>query len=130
MVFDEMNSDDCEGVIDEYGKHGPKELGAIVDDFRVGIIRLLGGRCSACDETRSHHLELDHVRNNGNDDKRFFKPGKIFEFYFKRIEQNIDIGNDFQVLCGACNRKKYKENQWLKKQGKSLVEKIDKNTEF
>ena len=125
IEFDIMNSDDCKGVVDEYEKRPHSETRTSRITHRVFIIHHLGAKCVLCSDNRVHHLEIDHIYNDGYAD---LKGVKLYKKLVIEINQGLDITQKFQVLCAGCNRKKHVENNHRKKSDHPLIEKIDKNT--
>ena len=68
------------------------------------LIMKLGGECKHCGS--KFLLELDHIEGDGTFGKH--SP------YYERIK-SWKNEEELQVLCGPCNKKKYKE--WAKMNG-------------
>ena len=66
---------------------------------RETVIVAYGGRCSCCDERRNVFLTIDHVNNNGKEDRKRFKTSTAL--YKHIIESNFP--SDYQLLCWNCN---------------------------
>lgn len=77
---------------------------------RRQLIGILGGpKCGLCPEIRYKELEIDHVFNDGNEDrKRFATKGHnngFFEYYIKHPEQ---ARKRLRVLCKMCHEEKHR----------------------
>ena len=125
IEFDIMDSDDCEGVVDEYEKRPHSETRTSRITHHDYIINYLGAKCVWCDENKIHHLEIDHIYNDGYAD---LQGAKLYKKLIIEINQRLDIKHKFQILCAGCNRRKHVENNRRKKLGHPLIENIDKNT--
>ena len=79
---------------------------------KVRAFMLLGGKCYECGDNRMQTLELDHVNNNGAEERRKFgRANAMIKEVFKRPF-------DFQLLCGSCHN--------LKTSGCIEISKLDK----
>ena len=68
---------------------------------RVKAFMLLGGKCEVCGNNDLRVLELDHVHNNGANERRTYGRGHtMIKEVFKRPE-------DFQLLCANDHRIKH-----------------------
>ena len=123
--FDIMDSDDYKGVFDECGKRPHSESRTSRITHHDFIINYLGAKCVWCGENRLHHLQIDHIYNDGYADLEGID---LYKKLVNEINQGFDIKHKFQVLCAGCNMKKHIENQYRKKFDQSLIEKIDENT--
>ena len=128
--FDPMDSEDCIGVIDEFGKIPRPRLEPQID-FRVALVNSLGSKCVKCGQSRLEFLQLDHVKNDAVEDKKIHKNDfNLYRYWYSQLYRGFGIKQKFQVLCVGCNQMKRIVNQSRKKYGKPPIEKIDKNTEF
>lgn len=59
-----------------------------------------GGKCACCGEDEMLFLSIDHIRNDGAEDRRKH-PARGYA-YFRRIVKENDFSK-FQVLCFNCN---------------------------
>ena len=123
-----MKSEDCKGVFDEYGKYSHDKTRLKLNDYRIMVVKELGSKCVRCGEKEFHQLEVDHVKNDAQNDMKLFKNDKELYKYLineKFALPGLCIDRDrYQILCGGCNAWKRKENAWLKRNGKSVIEKI------
>lgn len=77
--------------------------GRRVDKYRAlrdEVIDMYGARCACCGETERMFLSLDHVNNNGWEERR----GHSNMVGYKRAKQ---YPNEYQVLCHNCNHGRY-----------------------
>jgi len=75
-------------------------------ETRKEIIGLLGGKCVQCGFSKDFRaLTIDHVHNNGSEERRIFIKLKSFGVkYYKLILKRIQEGSkDYQCLCANCN---------------------------
>lgn len=67
-----------------------------------------GGKCVCCGESKHEYLELDHINNNGAEERRNSGIRGIGYYrYLRRLGYPKDAG--LQVLCGNCHNAKTKE---------------------
>lgn len=78
---------------------------------RLDLIAYLGGCCVVCGYTDVRGLQIDHVRNNGNEERR------VVVNYYGNMLANLHTG-DYQVLCANCNSVKRHENRTPPPSGK------------
>ena len=87
--------------------------------YRNEVLRLLGNRCSnpecpiPAEKLDRRTLQIDHIRNNGNEERKQFSYGSSRGYsstgYIRFILLKVREGNkDYQLLCPYCNwRKRY-----------------------
>lgn len=63
------------------------------------VMEMYGGKCNCCGETIRKFLTLDHVNNDGAEQRKTIKNEKVYRKLFR--EKIID--NRYQVLCFNCN---------------------------
>ena len=71
--------------------------------LKMVVLEHYGGnppKCACCGEDTSEFLELDHINNGGNEQRR--KIGWGTRFYLWIVRNNFPSG--FQVLCANCNQ--------------------------
>ena len=68
---------------------------------KIKILDFLGRRCVCCGETDEIYLEVDHVFNDGNKEKK--GSGK-WETIYKKLQ--VEPGR-YQILCCNCNKAKH-----------------------
>ena len=61
----------------------------------------LGGKCCICDLDDYRLLDLDHINNDGNEDRR--SQTNTLRHYYPRIEKARET---LQLLCVVCHRLK------------------------
>ena len=66
-------------------------------------INRYGGKCAYCGEKELVFLTIDHINNNGGDDRRSWG-NKISDIH--RMLKNKNYPSGYQILCGNCNFKK------------------------
>lgn len=67
---------------------------------KVRAFMLLGGKCYECGDNRMQGLELDHVHNNGAEERRKFGRNNAM------IKEVLKRPSDFKLLCGTCHNLK------------------------
>ena len=73
---------------------------------RIDLLVKLGSFCKNCGETRMALLQLDHIHNDGEIDRKRFQTTSIMvTFYLKHMDLAKIV---LQPLCANCN--------WLKRQ--------------
>ena len=73
------------------------------DMLRCEMIKAYGGACACCGETEPLFLELDHVRNNGAEDRIVNGGGAKL---LGRLMKAHWPKEDYQLLCSNCNQGK------------------------
>lgn len=69
--------------------------------IKLKMIEGYGGKCNCCGESRYQFLTIDHINNDGADDRR--KNNKTgIKLYRDLIKQNFPKDR-FQLLCFNCN---------------------------
>ena len=67
------------------------------------MFKILGGqKCVRCGFSNPKALQIDHIHNTGNLDKKRFSRGDIMYRYY--IKNNIEAINNLQILCANCNQ--------------------------
>jgi predicted glycosyl hydrolase (DUF1957 family) len=76
---------------------------------RKEVLELLGNKCIQCQESDWRCLQVDHIKGNGNAERR--KHGGDL---YARILQELKSGSkDYQCLCANCNwKKRYENKEW------------------
>ena len=69
---------------------------------RRKILDFLGRRCVCCGETDEIYLEVDHVFNDGNKERK--KRSHKWEVVYKKLQ--AEPGR-YQILCCNCNKAKH-----------------------
>lgn len=79
-----------------------------LQNIREKIVKLLGSKCVICGFSDPRALEIDHINNNGNEERKIFSTYG----YYKHILDQIKVGSkDYQLLCSNCNAIKRYERQ-------------------
>lgn len=92
------------------------------DNCKMRVFSYYGNKCVCCGEDDINCLEMDHINNNGHEQRKSTPTSKcIFDW--------LCINNfpkDFQVLCACCNSVKYKNDnvlpEWRQDKYKNLQE--------
>ena len=74
---------------------------------RLDMISEYGGECSTCGISDVDVLDIDHIDNNGADDRKHNLYGYNLYRHLKRLGWPKD---NFQLLCKNCNWKKHLAN--------------------
>ena len=74
------------------------------DNLRKKILSSLGDKCSACGNSDSRVLHIDHIDGGGVKHRKEF--GSRYQYYRSIIDNGI---SGFQLLCANCNFKKKRE---------------------
>lgn len=82
--------------------------------LRKEILNLLGNKCSKCNFSDFRALEIDHVRNNGSEER---KNWNVFPFLCHVLKEVKKGSEDYQLLCANCNRIKEWERREEKGKG-------------
>lgn len=85
------------------------------------IVTRLGGKCQKCGFTDRRALQIDHVNNDGDQERKNFSSTEIIARLLKLDETTLHT--NYQVLCANCNWiKKYEihELRWLTKEKSGL----------
>lgn len=71
-------------------------------NFRKKVIVGYGGKCTCCGESQYEFLAIDHVNNDGNEDRKKMKNSYRIHRYI--IDNNFP--KEYQILCHNCNLSK------------------------
>lgn len=82
--------------INEYNKNAHRRV-------RQEILNAYGHTCACCGETKAEFLCVDHINNDGGEERRKGLQGKRLWDYIKRIGYPKDR---YQLLCHNCNQAK------------------------
>ena len=64
---------------------------------KIKIHKLLGNKCKGCGETDPMYLQIDHVKNDGCEERKRTKNAKI------SMRMYLDKPKMYQLLCANCN---------------------------
>jgi len=79
------------------------------EKLRDEIFTLLGNKCGYCGFTDARALQIDHVNNNGHEEKKKFGGG-YGTAYLNHVLKKVRLGSsDYQILCANCNQIKVHE---------------------
>lgn len=67
--------------------------------IKAAFIAKYGGACRCCGETESEFLALDHVNNDGAEERKLF----FNETIIRRLVRAEKIDLNYQILCMNCN---------------------------
>ena len=71
--------------------------------LRTIIIDAYGGKCSCCGESNVCFLSIDHIDNNGAEERLIYKGQSTF--YNKIINEHFPA--TYRLLCHSCNLGRY-----------------------
>jgi len=110
---DEVFEDDTEYPLEFYSF----EEEVFVSKDQRNAIKILGGCCVRCGTKRLPLLELDHLFNNGKEDRGTNLAKTVIKMY----KEGLDPKSKFQVLCRNCNWLKFRINRDREKVGLPLL---------
>ena len=73
--------------------------------LRKELIKEYGGRCACCGETEPLFLDLDHIKNNGAEDRKKRGNNQRLMVFLKR---NNWPKEDYQLLCCNCHHGRHR----------------------
>jgi hypothetical protein len=78
-------------------------------DPRTNIIIFLGAKCNKCNSDNIDSLEIDHIKGDGWEDRKYFTENgvHIWSYYMTFLEEAAE---KLQLLCFDCHREKTKQN--------------------
>ena len=68
--------------------------------LRMVVIKEYGGKCKCCGESNAKFLTIDHIKNDGVDDRKIGRIGAKLYRYIIKHKFPVDR---FQLLCFNCN---------------------------
>ena len=68
------------------------------------VIEKLGSKCNCCGETIKDFLQIDHIEEGGNSERRLLKSSD--EFHLRVLKYH----NNYRLLCANCNWGSYRAN--------------------
>lgn len=71
-----------------------------IEDRRRKVIANYGGKCACCGESRFYFLTLDHVNDNGAEERK--QPSGQAKAW-ARLAKADAVSPDYQILCYNCN---------------------------
>ncbi|MBC8294550.1 MAG: hypothetical protein H8E55_01940 [Pelagibacterales bacterium] len=69
-------------------------------NLKMEVIKNYGGKCSCCGEIEPYFLGIDHIYNNGAQDRKKGLRGALF---YRWLAQHNFPSDDYQLLCFNCN---------------------------
>ena len=73
--------------------------------LKAQVYDLLGRKCICCGFTHAYALQIDHINNNGKEDR------KAYSSHPALYEHILEVGGEgYQILCANCNIIKYRYN--------------------
>lgn len=76
--------------------------------YRLSILEILGFKCYKCGFDDIRALQIDHVKGNGEKERRGKGTGNPYKIMLNKIIQG---SKDYQILCANCNWIKKSENK-------------------
>lgn len=71
--------------------------------WREQVLRILGGHCVCCEETNFDVLEVDHINNDGKEERKKFRN---FQMLLKKLRTVANSQSQYQLLCANCHTAK------------------------
>jgi hypothetical protein len=79
-----------------------------LQNIREKIVELLGSKCAVCGFNDPRALEIDHVNDNGNKERKIYS---TYAYYKHILEEILSGSKDYQLLCANHNAIKRYEIQ-------------------
>jgi hypothetical protein len=73
------------------------------------LARYGGPSCACCGEERIEYLDLDHIHNNGSEERKLARTKGGYAFYLWLKKKGWPDG--YQVMCTPCNRSKGRKDR-------------------
>lgn len=73
---------------------------------KLKLIERYGGRCVCCGEDNIYFLQLDHINNNGAEERRSIDRGSSGGHKFYEYLRKNNYPDGYQILCANCNQAK------------------------
>ena len=109
------NTEKCKNSIKEWQRKNPEQRKQINKKYRENLrFEILAyysngdPKCACCGENTYEFLTIDHINNNGAEQRRNIKCGSGWKFYEWLRRNNFPEG--YQVLCFNCNLGKRMNN--------------------
>lgn len=74
-----------------------------IRELRKNVIEGYGGKCVCCGNTYIPHLTIDHINNNGKEERLKYPGTQIY----RRLRRENYSDPSYQILCFNCNWAKY-----------------------
>ena len=78
-----------------------KRYFAKVGTYRDKLVKILGTKCAECGCSDMRCLQIDHINNDGYNDRKRFKT--INSFYIFYVKHPKEAKKQLQILCANCN---------------------------
>jgi hypothetical protein len=72
-------------------------------ELKLRVIQAYGGCCICCGETIPEFLTVDHIDNDGAEDRRKHRGSHSGSNFYKRLERLRFPKDKYQLLCWNCN---------------------------
>lgn len=75
-------------------------------ELKSKVYSAYGNQCSCCGEEEREFLQLDHINNDGNEDRRLVFKGRNKGNYATFYRHVLNLGcpkSLYQLLCANCN---------------------------
>jgi len=83
---------------------------------KEAVFEKYGGTCVCCRETQLEFLNIDHVLENGSEERKSISGRTFYEKLFRE-----PINSDYQILCFSCNQGKTRNNGVCPKHNVNLM---------
>jgi len=88
------------------------ELDSLSSTNRYKLLKILGSKCRMCDVEEIKHLEIDHIFNDGAEERtQYGSTDKIYGWYLENQDQAF---RRLQPLCKEHHREKHNPFSWDK----------------
>ena len=95
----------------EWQRRNPQKIAVLGKAYRLrlkeNILKHYGSKCACCGETHIEFLTLDHINNDGNEQRRklFGRNRSVGVQFYAWVRRN-NYPDDLQILCWNCNQAK------------------------
>ena len=73
---------------------------------RLSLLKILGNKCVNCGDTKISHLQIDHINNDGNKERKESNQSGFTQKILMDYLHNKRNIKRLQVLCANCNYEK------------------------
>lgn len=85
---------------------GKKKAARTKFEYKIMFLKFLGGKCTNCGNSNLLNLQIDHIDNDGNKDRKDMKTSTFDPAIIKKIMNGHIHPYRLQVLCANCNYEK------------------------
>jgi len=78
--------------------------------LRLRVLEKLGGKCAKCGFSDLRALQVDHVQNNGYEERKQLHWRKYYKIILNLTDE--ELKRNYQLLCANCN--------WIRKYDEGL----------